>query len=120
MTRKKFEVGQTVLLTRGYGKREPEEVVISKVGRTLAYVQRNKWSEEAFYLADGCERRPANSGGVGDRIWTLEEWTDRQHRDDLTKALAEHGIGPKGYGHLKQSTKTLERILAILEEGSDG
>jgi hypothetical protein len=104
---KKFDVGQTVILLDGSGRREPKEVVISKVGRTLAYVQVSSWYEQAFYLDNGAERRPANSGGIGAHIWTLEEWADRQRRDEITKALA---------GPFQQSTATLERILAILDE----
>jgi len=112
---KRFTPGQVVLLFEPYGKREPREVAIERVGRTLAYVKLG-WQEKAFRIEDGYERRPANAGGTGSVIRTPEEWAARQHRDELTKRLAEHNLGPKGYGHLQQTTATLEKIVAILDE----
>ncbi len=116
MSEKKFVEGQTVILREAYGRREPREVTVSKVGRTLVYVQVSSWREEAFYIKDGSERRSPNAGGFGDHLYTLEEWADREKRDELTKCLLVHNIGPKGYGHFNQSTATLEKIVAILDK----
>lgn len=119
MSAKKYEVGQTVLLSSSYGRGNgPHEVPVVRVGRSLVYVESNG-REVAFHIETGAERRGPNSTGAAAHIYTHGEWAERERRASVIQALNELGFTSNGYGGFKQSTETLERLLSILNEGPD-
>jgi len=111
----KYEVGQKVLLVPGYGNQNPVEVPVVRVGRTLVYVERYL-REIPFYIEDGRERRGPNSIVTGDRIYTYEEWAEKDRRKAVVKALYEAGIRTTPYAEFPYTTEALEKILKIAQE----
>ncbi|ALJ19543.1 beta barrel domain-containing protein [Microbacterium sp. No. 7] len=110
----KFEVGQEVILVEGFGQRSPVEVEVVKVGRTLVYIKHHG-QEKAFYQKDGVERRSPNAVGYGDRVYTLEQWADRERRAAAIKRLSDLAVVPLAYSPWRCSTDALEQVIAVLE-----
>jgi len=105
-----YTIGQTVLLksVNSRGK-APSEVVITRVGRKLVYIE-EYGRELAFRIADG---RRNNQYGH-EWIETPERAAAKAHRSDVVARLKAHGIDYVGYSGFKQDTETLEHILAVL------
>lgn len=110
MSEKKFTVGQSVWITRTYGK--PERAVVTKVARKYAYIGEG-FRQVAVDAETGREK-----SGFG-RAYTLKEWSERQRLDELHAELRAHGIGPVGTSRFKQSVDALEAILAVLQRPDD-
>ncbi len=106
MSEKKFTPGQSVMMTRSYGK--PFPAVVEKVGRKYAYIV-GGGSKDAVDAVTGQQQH-----GFG-RAFTMAEWEERERVSEVTRELRLHGIGPIGSGRFKQSIETLEAILAVLQ-----
>jgi hypothetical protein len=103
---KKFTPGQSVMMTRSYGK--PFPALVAKVGRKYAYIGTGSMQDQVD------AETGAQKNGFG-RAFTLEEWSERERSTKLHAELRAHGIGPVGSGRFTQSLETLEQILAVLQ-----
>lgn len=101
----KFSVGQSVMMTRTYGK--PKPATVEKIGRKYAHVGAGLDAMQVD-LATGAEK-----SGFG-RVFTMAEWEDRARRSELQAELRARGIGPVASGQFRHSTQTLEALLAVV------
>lgn len=111
----KYEVGQQVIVVEPSSRDGAHETVIAKVGRTLVYTDPGTWRERAFYIESGAERRPANAGGTGAILYTVEEYAERERAAALRHQLRDAGVDFK-FGY-RFTADQMERILAIVQEG---
>lgn len=85
----KYEVGQTVIITDVNAK-GTVEATVTKVGRTLVYVDGDHYRREnSAYRIDTGVRNDAYQHS---RIWLPEEWAEHQERGAMTTVLREWGI----------------------------
>ncbi len=105
MTGQKFTVGETVMMSRTYGK--PKPAVVTKLGRKYAYAAAGRDEMQVDILTG---QEPSGFG----RIWTMQEWNDRIRLEELRAELRAHGIGPVGSSQFRQSVETLEALVEVL------
>lgn len=79
-------VGDTVIVT---GHRRPERrVVVTKVGRTWITIGEGV-HEQRFRIDDQTD---GSKYGSPPRFYTLQQWAEKQERDEVTTYLCEQGI----------------------------
>ncbi len=118
----KYMVGDTVLITGGYYKREPREVQITKVGRKWFYVPSEYGKAESilFSLEDGYERTESN---YAQRAWRPEDYQEYEIRREAWDRIGQAGYRIDRSGRItglsayeRLTTDQIERIADILEE----
>lgn len=120
----KFKVGDKVIVKGShnesrYGDKSWDDVV-AKVGRKYVYLKgRYGHESETAYDATTGHQKPSRYPGSERSIYLPQEWADRQRRAQVDESIRSHGFKPDGCSGFKQSTKTLERVLAALEDGDD-
>lgn len=108
MSESKWHVGQTVVLSDG--SRGFAEVPVTRVARKYVYITRYG-RERKFNIEDGYE--PSYTGHCP-RIYTKDEWADKQLRADLLRALRDADLNFLQGADYKLSTSTLQRLLTVL------
>lgn len=110
-----FAVGDPLLVTFDYGKREPQEHRVAKVGRKNAYIE-IYGRLVPFDMATGYEVRRADAGGTGFIAYTPAQWVERATRAALVERLRDtHRIGRHGGGAPNQDTDTLQALADVLD-----
>lgn len=113
-----FKVDDVVIVhTSGLGKDRVEEARIDRVGRKVAYIE---WGArvKAFDAFDGTERGDYSHS----RIYTREQWADKQRRDQLIDRLRAHGLTFSirlSFNPDDVSTDKLARLVAVLDDEDD-
>ncbi|MEV8023372.1 hypothetical protein [Microbacterium sp. NPDC080220] len=106
---RKFNVGDTVMMSRMYSK--PKSAVVTKLGRKYAYAAAGRDEMQVDILTGQA------STGSG-RIWTMQEWNDRVRLEELRAELRAHNIGPVGGSQFKQPVETLEALVEVLRRAN--
>lgn len=100
-----FQVGETVMMVSANGR--DREVVVSKVGRKLLYVQ--VYGRDHAFRMDNPFSRPANDDYQHESILTLQEVEYRDLVVDTIAVLKEAGVEVA-----RPQTWPIERLEAIL------
>ncbi|EYT61648.1 hypothetical protein [Microbacterium sp. UCD-TDU] len=100
-----YAVGQTVMISRTYGK--PEEGQVVKIGRKYGEA-RSGYRAMRFLLESGAE-----ADGFG-RVWTLEAWAERKELSELSAKLRSRGVSV--VGAVARSASSLRGFLSVLDQ----
>lgn len=89
-SKKKFEVGQEVVVTRPYGQPREQRNVVVKVGRSIVYTARVPGSVfvDSFYMESGRETGSYSHS----HVYTIEEWDEREEQAHVMTLLRRRGI----------------------------
>lgn len=107
--------GQKVWIL-GANRREPSEGVVTKVGRTLVYVQERPWNRHEAYRKDDGIRNDAYGH---DFIRTEEQQRDIEEARELLRELHRHGLDTRSGTALGFELPKLRRVVAALREDGD-
>lgn len=85
MNKVSVKVGDTIMVSMGYGGKKTMEATVTKVGRV--WIETNHLDK--FRLDT-----QTNGSDYGDapRFWTMEQWAERLKRNEACKFLGEQGI----------------------------
>lgn len=85
MAKVSVKVGDTIMVSMGYGRKKTMEATVTKVGRV--WIETNHLDK--FRLDT-----QTNGSNYGDapRFWTMEQWAERFKRNEACKFLREQGI----------------------------
>lgn len=113
-----IKVGDTVVIPRWDMRNKVsngEEHVITRVGRTLVYVE--MFSQEVgFYMKDGSERCDYQPR----RMYLPEEWEKEvRHVRVMTRLRNEYGVGTTGYTSSHISPEAWSEILEVLDRHAE-
>jgi hypothetical protein len=111
------KVGDELVLTLETGRKQtqsPKRVKVHKVGRKLVYILRYADRPDMGTDAYRIESDVINDNYGHTRLWFPRDWEAEQRRGDLTEALRRHGVEVWRGG--RKSIRTLERLLAVMEE----
>lgn len=116
-SKKKFEVGQQVVVTRN-GRLSPTRGKVRAVGRTLVQVEvegvPGRW--KPYRIETGV----ANDTYGHSRIYTLEEYDQACLRREVVQRLAARGLRFDYGAQLSRvSTETLNKIADLIEKDFD-
>lgn len=119
MDKKRFKVGDTVLVPEPFGAGHRKGTVI-KVGRVWGYAQpdgtKATHSTVQFDLNTGRERQQYGGSGL---VYTPQEFAEREERQDLLDRLHLAGLEFRYYGQGLESCSNarLRRIVEAAESG---
>lgn len=107
----KYEIGQTVYL-RGVNRRTEETTTVTRVGRTLVYVQDRYGKPQSFRIETGV----ANDQYGHEWIETSEQRAERVERSALSERLRAAGLS-FGYhaGNHDRGIEWLRRVVEAAE-----
>ena len=100
-----YTVGQTVMISRTYGK--PKEGQVVKIGRKYGEARSGRGGM-TFLLDSGAE-----ANGFG-RVWTLDAWAERKELSELSAKLRARGVSVDGKA--ARSVVTLRGFLSVLDQ----
>lgn len=104
-------VGQTVLMVSGYPERAPQEVTVTKVGRTLVTIQQYG-RDVTFRMDTGIDSK--HYAGYPVYLYTKERWAEKGRRAVAFSRLKELGFTQERNGGEHYSTDTIEALVEIL------
>lgn len=112
----KYTVGQAVTIYSGQQRDGGMRATVTRLGRSLVFVQGPYGREWSFRMSDGVDNKHnANTPGPASFIRTADEEVEILRRDAVKQHLFELGIGRVGYADFRHSTETLEKIAALIE-----
>ena len=111
---------ELLLITKLGGSREREQegqpVIVHKVARKLLHVHfADRDPKISGTTAYRIENGVINDNYGHSVLYTRQQWADEKRRDEITKALREHGV--EVWRGEPKPINVLEAILDILENG---
>ena len=110
----KYIEGQEVRVFDSYTRKPNigDPGVVTKVGRTVVTVKVGTWREVRFDIESGAEKRSINAPGIGDKVRTLAEVAQQNHRRRIIYDLADfHGLDIPTQHRRSIPTAKLAQIL---------